>query len=209
MTTPAPSFVAISRVVFQPLSVRITVSVFCFKSAISASCFPGLTFSRLIKITDSSDMAYLLLFRTHQGRPEGWKRIATWKIFWKIISKERPLPSLQRPLQRPNAARVHCARAPLRRYGACPGRGMGDGSEPLGSLARTGTATSCSPRRNCSRRAGARFGRAALHDRCTTRHGRRETRARRLTRCASSGAAIDLLQHLGEFGGYEISLRHE
>src|ERR1700730_5351761 len=61
MTTPAPSFAAISRVVFQPWSVRTTVSVFCFKSAISASCFPGLTFSRLIKITDSSDMAYLLL----------------------------------------------------------------------------------------------------------------------------------------------------
>src|ERR1700741_760003 len=80
MKTPEPSFAAISRVVFQPGSVRITVSVFCFKSAISASCFPGLTFSRLIKITDSSDMAYLL-FRTHQGRPEGWKRIATQKIF--------------------------------------------------------------------------------------------------------------------------------
>src|SRR3981189_3500458 len=59
MTTPAPSFAAISRVVFQPWSVRTTVSVFCFKSAISASCLPGLTFSRLIKITDSSDMAYL------------------------------------------------------------------------------------------------------------------------------------------------------
>src|ERR1700722_525649 len=61
MTTLAPSLAAISRVVFQPWSVRTTVSVFCFKSAISASCFPGLTFSRLIKITDSSDMAYLLL----------------------------------------------------------------------------------------------------------------------------------------------------
>src|SRR3984957_11016002 len=56
MTTPAPSFAAISRVVFQPWSVRTTVSMFCFKSAISASCFPGLTFSRLIKITDWSDM---------------------------------------------------------------------------------------------------------------------------------------------------------
>src|SRR3977135_2068592 len=41
MTTLAPSFAAISRVVFQPWSVRTTVSVFCFKSAISASCFPG------------------------------------------------------------------------------------------------------------------------------------------------------------------------
>src|SRR6266700_5226583 len=81
MTTPAPSFAAISRVVLQPWSVRTTVSVFCFKSAISASCFPGLTFSRLIKITDSSVMAYLLVFRTHQGRPEGWKRIAAEKIF--------------------------------------------------------------------------------------------------------------------------------
>src|ERR1700733_2201758 len=60
MTTPAPSFAAISRVVFQPWSVRITVSMFCFKSAISASCFPGFTFSRLIKITESSDMSYLL-----------------------------------------------------------------------------------------------------------------------------------------------------
>src|SRR5271167_4533729 len=60
MTTPAPSFAAISRVVFQPWSVRTTVSVFCFKSAISASCFPGLTFSRLIKITDSSDITSLL-----------------------------------------------------------------------------------------------------------------------------------------------------
>src|SRR5260370_2746092 len=94
MTTPAPSFAAISRVVFQPWSVRTTVSVFCFKSAISACCFPGLTFSRLIKITDSSDMAYLLLFRTHQGRPEGWKRIATQKFFLKIISKESALPVL-------------------------------------------------------------------------------------------------------------------
>src|ERR1700724_2885073 len=56
MTTPAPSFAAISRVVFQPWSVRTTVSVFCFKSAISASCLPGLTLSRLIKIMDSSDM---------------------------------------------------------------------------------------------------------------------------------------------------------
>src|ERR1700721_2710707 len=81
MTTPAPSFAAISRVVFQPCSVRTTVSVFCFKSAISASCFPGLTFSRLIKMTDSSDMACLLLFRTRQGRSEGGKRIATQKIF--------------------------------------------------------------------------------------------------------------------------------
>src|ERR1700722_14823123 len=61
MTTLAPSLAAISRVVFQPWSVRTTVSVFCFKSAISASCFPGFTFSRVIKITDSSDMAYLLL----------------------------------------------------------------------------------------------------------------------------------------------------
>src|ERR1700689_555719 len=81
MTTPAPSFAAISRVVFQPWSVRITVSVFCFKSAISASCFPGLAFSRLIKIAESSDMAYLLLFRTQQGRSEGRKPIATQKIF--------------------------------------------------------------------------------------------------------------------------------
>src|ERR1700730_14402336 len=81
MTTPAPSFAAISRVVFQPWSVRTTVSVFCFKSAISASCFPGSTFSRLTKITDSSDMEDLLVFRTHQGRPEWWKRIATWKIW--------------------------------------------------------------------------------------------------------------------------------
>src|SRR5712664_3347147 len=60
MTTPAPSFAAISRVVFQPWSVRTTVSVFCFKSAISASCFPGLTFRILTKITDSSHMLYLL-----------------------------------------------------------------------------------------------------------------------------------------------------
>src|SRR5580658_6311460 len=81
MTTPVPSLAAISRVVLQPRRVRTTVSVFCFKSAISASCFPGLTFSRLIKITDSSDMAHLLLFRTHQGRPEGRKRIATWRFF--------------------------------------------------------------------------------------------------------------------------------
>src|SRR6202041_2202957 len=28
-------------------------------------------------IAEPSDMAYLLLFRIHQGRPEGWKRIAT------------------------------------------------------------------------------------------------------------------------------------
>src|ERR1700736_5407183 len=81
MTTPAPPCAAIILVVFQPWSVRTTVSVFCFKSATSASCFPGLTFSRLIKITDSSDMACLLLFRTHQGRRAGWKRIATVKIF--------------------------------------------------------------------------------------------------------------------------------
>jgi predicted nucleic acid-binding protein len=26
-------------------------------------------------------MEDLLVFRTHQGRPEGWKRIATWKIW--------------------------------------------------------------------------------------------------------------------------------
>src|SRR5712664_132714 len=83
MTTPAPSFAAISRVVFQPWSVRTTVSVFCFKSAISASCFPGLTFSRLIKITDSSDMVYLLLLRTHQRRNGGWKRIAALQKFWR------------------------------------------------------------------------------------------------------------------------------
>src|SRR5271155_1911234 len=62
MTTPDPSFAAISRVVLQPGSVRITVSVFCFKSAINASCFSGLTFSRLIRMTDSSDIAGLLLF---------------------------------------------------------------------------------------------------------------------------------------------------
>jgi hypothetical protein len=47
----------------------------------------------LIKITDSSDMAHLLLFRIHQGRPEGWKRIATWRFFWKISSKEYALAS--------------------------------------------------------------------------------------------------------------------
>src|SRR5487761_442538 len=80
MTTPAPSFAAISRVVFQPGSVRTTVSVFCFKSPISASCFPGLAFSRLIRMTDSSDMENLLLFRTHQGRLAGQKRIAAWRI---------------------------------------------------------------------------------------------------------------------------------
>jgi hypothetical protein len=45
------------------------------------------TFSGLVKTTDSSDMAYLLLFRTHQGRTGGWKRIATYRIFLKIISK--------------------------------------------------------------------------------------------------------------------------
>src|ERR1700733_1876491 len=60
ITTLAPSFAAISRVVFQPGSVRTSLSVFCFKSAISASCFPGFTFSRVIKITDSSDMVYPL-----------------------------------------------------------------------------------------------------------------------------------------------------
>jgi hypothetical protein len=36
-------------------------------------------------------MAYLLLFQTQQRRPEGWKRIATEKILWKIISKERSI----------------------------------------------------------------------------------------------------------------------
>src|SRR5580698_3527690 len=60
MTTPTPSPAAISRVVFQPCSVRITVSVFCFRSAINAACWPGLAFSRLIRITDLSDMRVLL-----------------------------------------------------------------------------------------------------------------------------------------------------
>jgi len=32
-------------------------------------------------------MACLLLFRTHQGRFERWKRIATQKIFWKIVAE--------------------------------------------------------------------------------------------------------------------------
>ena len=62
---------AISRVDFQPGSVRITVSMFRRNSAISASCFPGLTFSRLIKMTGWSDMAPLHLFQTRQGRAAG------------------------------------------------------------------------------------------------------------------------------------------
>src|SRR5580693_7357916 len=95
MTTPAPSFAAISRVVFQPWSVRTTVSVFCFKSAISASCFPGLAFSRLIKITDSSDMAYLLLFGHTKDEPKVGNGSRRRRFFGK--SDSDCLPALEVP----------------------------------------------------------------------------------------------------------------
>src|ERR1700731_1694021 len=72
--TPAPGRSSVKAA--KPLALSIGVTL----SHAEWLCQPPWIRTKTALVADiaePSDMAYLLLFRIHQGRPEGWKRIAT------------------------------------------------------------------------------------------------------------------------------------